>query len=101
MQTTLHSSARLTTPTTSKAPDPVSPIAEMVEALAAQLACAQENMTLLYLKLEPVRAICPQSGDGEHRPPAASPLEGRLAELIDSASFLNLSLCNLRAELRI
>ena len=44
-------------PSTSKAPEPLSPVANLLDTLAAQLSCAQENMTLLYTKLEPVRAI--------------------------------------------
>lgn len=83
------------------APEPASPVTVLVDTLAAQLACAQENATLLYMKLEPVRCPVPQPDAGSNRPLADSPLEGRLADLIDAASFLNASLSNLRAELRI
>lgn len=93
--------SQATAVSTSKAPDPISPIASQVEALAAQLACAQENITLLYMKLEPVRSINPVADQSGERAPAASPLEGRLAELIDAASFVNYSLSNLRGELRL
>lgn len=86
---------------TSKAPEPISPIASQIEALAAQLACAQEGLTLLYMKLEPVRAVNPVPDQTNDRLPSPSPLEGRLADLIDAASFLSFSLSNLRGELRI
>lgn len=84
-----------------KTPEPMSAIASQIEALAAQLACAQENMTCLYLKLEPVRCPNPVPDQTPDRVPGASPLEERLAQLIDAASFVNYSLSNLRGELRI
>lgn len=85
-----------------RVPEPDSPVTVLVDTLAAQLACAQENITLLFLKLEPVRCPVPtDSQKGHNAPPAQTPLEGRLADLIDAAAFLNTSLSNLRGELRI
>lgn len=101
LQTRPGTSLSSSHPVSTGIPEPLSPIAGQLDTLAATLACAQEGLTLLYMKLEPLRAVSPSEGLSEKRPPAASPMEGRLADLIDSAAFLNTSLSNLRAELRI
>jgi hypothetical protein len=99
---TLQSQASLSTTTSAvRIPETPSPIAAQLDTLAATLACAQEGLTLLYIKLEPVRAAVPTEGSAQKRPPSESQMESRLADLIDAAAFLNVQLSNLRGELRI